>query len=380
MSASTNPDGATGETLTTYYLWQYIGGEKKDIGVINIPKDHLIEDVRIVYGTVVNDPTSGGQTFVTCSTQSQDCHWYIEMKWYVWDGSHTDKWTYLPADDFVKDIDENNSNTDRGANVDVRYNPISGINEVSATTKVTIKNADGTGTKEFSRANGFHSLNSYTLNSVSGDVKTANAATNWTYDPFDKKVDIKIPTDVKHLNRNILKITYGSVCGKASGSETYDPGEGTENTFSSSRATEITVPKTIADITSSAMTYGDSCSGECLTVNTNICVSGNVVATKVYSTSDINKKENINSLGSDDYNKVDNFEFKTFNFKDDETKTKTYGVIAQDVQASGLSEIVHTDENGILSVDYISLLILEIANLKDKVKSLTNEVNELKNK
>jgi hypothetical protein len=52
MSATTNPSGATGETLITYYLWQYIGGKKKDIGKINIPKDHLIEDVRIIYGTV----------------------------------------------------------------------------------------------------------------------------------------------------------------------------------------------------------------------------------------------------------------------------------------------------------------------------------------
>jgi hypothetical protein len=176
MSASTNPDGATGETLTTYYLWQYIGGEKKDIGIINIPKDHLIEDVRIVHGTVVDDPISGGQTFITCSTQSQDCHWYIEMKWYVWDGSHTDKLTYLPADDFVKDITSANTDSNRGVNVDVWYDGKQNL--VSATTKVTIKNADGTGTKEFLRENGFHSLSSYTLNCVSGDVKTNNAATN----------------------------------------------------------------------------------------------------------------------------------------------------------------------------------------------------------
>jgi hypothetical protein len=78
-----------------------------------------------------------------------------------------------------------------------------------------------------------------------------------------------------------------------------------------------------------------------------------------------------------DYNKVENVLFKSFNFKNDETKTKTYGVIAQEVQAAGLNEIVHKDNDGNLSVDYISLLILKIAKLEDKVNKLSEE---LKNK
>jgi hypothetical protein len=79
-----------------------------------------------------------------------------------------------------------------------------------------------------------------------------------------------------------------------------------------------------------------------------------------------------------DYHRAANVPFKSFNFKDDETKKKTYGVIAQDVQGVGLDHIVHRDENGNLSVDYISFLILRIADLENTVKELSNEINNLK--
>ena len=69
---------------------------------------------------------------------------------------------------------------------------------------------------------------------------------------------------------------------------------------------------------------------------------------------------------------------KSFNFKDDETKKKTYGVIAQDLQAVGLDNIVHKDENNNLSVDYTSLLILKIADLENTIKNLSEEIKNLK--
>ena len=103
-----------------------------------------------------------------------------------------------------------------------------------------------------------------------------------------------------------------------------------------------------------------------------------IVAKSFYATSDERMKENIQSLLGMDARKSDLVEFKTFNFKNDETKSKTYGVIAQDVLAAGLNEIVHKDENDNLSVDYISFLILKIANLENKIEELSNEINELK--
>lgn len=568
MSAETYP--ASSELLKKYTLWQYVGSERKEIGEINIPKDHILKDVSVVWGTF------DGSTFTPCTQASEDCHWYIKLVWNVFDPSTShsdDKVTYLPADDFIKDINEDNSNTDRGANVDVWYDGKQ--NWVSATTKVTIKNADGTGTKEFSRANGFHSLNSYTLNSVSGDVKTANAATNWTYDPFDKKVTITAATDASHINRKTVSWSYGDV--KSAAGASYDPGDGTVNTFGDTRtmsfvipqsvdninrgtlevthngftntydpanastwtlphssltatyeatsgksgsvvfdtsadknisiptcvnhlnrhtikfqsgststfdnqtydpgkdcansaetiniptsvshlnrgsftvrhcnqevtfdpstdtsitmshstlsythngftgtydpctggtftaphsaltinygvtcgsseavnktydtsaAKTIVIPKTISDITGGAIKL-NNCSGDCITVGADICMTANTIAAKAfYSKSDENAKENIQPLIHLDYSKIDKVEFKSFNFKDDETKTKTYGVIAQQVNAAGFNELVHTDESGALNVDYISLLILKIASLENKVNELSREIKNLKN-
>lgn len=432
MSAETYP--ASSELLKKYTLWQYVGSERKEIGEINIPKDHILKDVSVVWGTL------NGNTFTPCTQASENCHWYIKLVWNVFDpstGHPDDKVTYLPADDFIKDINEDNSNTDRGANVDVWYDGKQ--NWVSATTKVTIKNADGTGTKEFSRANGFHSLNSYTLNSVSGDVKTANAATNWTYDPFDKKVTITAATDASHINRKTVSWSYGDV--KSAAGASYDPGDGTVNTFGNTRTmsfvipqsvdninrgtlkvthngftntydpasastwtlphssltitygstcalTEtgvtydtsavksIVVPKTISDVTGGKITT--DCTNGCTTLTGDLCVNGVVKANALYSTSDKNLKENIKAIPYEDYHKVSSINLKSFNFKDDDTKTKTYGVIAQDLQAVGLDNIVHKDENNNLSVDYTSLLILKIADLENTIKNLSEEIKNLK--
>jgi hypothetical protein len=151
---------ASSELLKKYTLWQYIGSERREIGEINIPKDHLIEDVEIVYGQVTGDPSSEtGQTFVTCSTVSQNCHWYIKMVWHTYrseSGEHVDKVTYLPADDFVTDIDDKNDKADRGVNVDVWYDGKQ--NWVSADTTIRIMSNDGQTERKYGKANAVHTL------------------------------------------------------------------------------------------------------------------------------------------------------------------------------------------------------------------------------
>lgn len=563
MSAETYP--ATSELLKKYTLWQYIGSERKEIGEINIPKDHILKDVSIVNGHL------NGSTFTPCPDGDNTCSWYIKLVWNVFDpstGHADDKITYLPADDFVQDYEFHDSQA-----IDFTQWYDGKKNHVSANTTVVIKNADGTGTKTFSKSNGTHTLSAYTLNSVSGDVKTAKAATNWTYDPFDKKVTITAATDASHINRKTVSWTYGDV--KSAASASYDPGDGTVNTFGNTRtmsfvipqsvdninrgtlkvthngftntydpasastwtlphssltatyeatsgksgsvvfntsadknisiptcvnhlnrhtikfqsgstssfnnqtydpgkdcansaetiniptavshlnrgkftvkhcnqevtfdpstntsitmshstlsythngftgtydpctggtftaphssltinygvtcssseavnktydtsaAKTIVIPKTISDITGGAIKLNE-CSGNCITVSGDICTSGVVKATALYSTSDRNLKENIKAIPYEDYHKVSNINLKSFNFKDDETKKTTYGVIAQDLQAVGLDNIVHKDENNNLSVDYTSLLILKIADLENTIKNLSEEIKNLK--
>ena len=443
VSMSAYTYGADEELAKKYSFWQYIGDKRVEIGEINIPKDHILKDVSVVWGTL------NGSTFTPCTQASENCHWYIKLVWNVFDpstGHPDDKVTYLPADEFITDIDDDNSNTDRGANVDVWYDGKQ--NWVSATTKVTIKNADGTGTKEFSRANGFHSLNSYTLNSVSGDVKTANAATNWTYDPFDKKVTITAATDASHINRKTVSWSYGDV--KSAAGASYDPGDGTVNTFGNTRTMSFVIPNDNKHIKrrSVSWTYGDTCNlsggsydpgqeenasfvipkhvsnlgratlswsygdvknetgasydpgskNNCggendatiyipsglshLTDWKNGCleVEGCVKATGFYQSSDRILKENIEKPN---YKKVSNAN-KTpivkFNYKNDEFHRDVYGVIAQDVEANNLDELVYIDENGKKSVDYTSLMILKIAYLENETARLQQELFNLSNK
>lgn len=590
MSAETYP--ATSELLKKYTLWQYIGSERKEIGEINIPKDHILKDVSIVNGHV------NGNTFTPCPTGDNTCSWYIKLVWNVFDpstGHADDKITYLPADDFVQDYEFHDSPA-----IDFTQWYDGQKNHVSADTTIRIMSNDGKTERKYGKANAVHTLSAYTLNSVSGDVKTANAATNWTYDPFDKKVTITAATDASHINRKTVSWTYGDV--KSAAGASYDPGDGTVNTFGNTRtmsfvipqsvdninrgkltishcntsevfdpasdktisfthgtlsyshngfsgsfdpctdatfssphssltatyeatsgksgsvvfntsadknisiptcvnhlnrhtikfqsgstssfdnqtydpgkdcansaetiniptavshlnrgkftvkhcnqevtfdpstdtsitmshstlsythngftgtydpctggtftaphssltisygvtcsetATGITyntsadksivVPKTISDITGGAIKL-NNCSGDCITIGADICMTANTIAAKAfYSKSDENAKENIQPLVHLDYSKIDKVEFKSFNFKDDETKTKTYGVIAQQVNAAGLNELVHTDESGALNVDYISLLILKIASLENKVNELSEEIKNLKN-
>ena len=119
-----------------------------------------------------------------------------------------------------------------------------------------------------------------------------------------------------------------------------------------------------------------------------VLVSGTVTASGAIYSSDRNLKENIDFVERDKINKVKNIFAKSYNFKSDESKTKTYGVIAQDVQDAGLPELVHiTDDKGTLGVDYTSLFILKIAYLEDfcgmlngRIVELENRIKELENK
>ena len=70
-----------------------------------------------------------------------------------------------------------------------------------------------------------------------------------------------------------------------------------------------------------------------------------------------------------------------------DSKRKTYGVIAQEILAAGLDELVHVKEDGMLGVDYISLLTLKLASLEytntlygERIEELENKIKELESK
>ena len=205
-------------------------------------------------------------------------------------------------------------------------------------------------------------ITAYKLTSASGDVKTAGARTNWTYDPISgSSLTAYTPTDASHINRNTLTVEYGRPA--SSTATKYDPGSGTVNTTTTSRTTTVTVPNSLAHLT--------EWDNNCLTIDNNLCVTGQITTTGgVFSTSDERKKHDINFIDDESKEKVKSVSLKSFKFNDDNTDRKVYGVIAQDVEAVGLYELVHTDEQGNKAVDYTSFLTLRIAYLEKIISHL----------
>lgn len=205
-------------------------------------------------------------------------------------------------------------------------------------------------------------ITAYKLTSASGDVKSASAMTNYTYDPISgSSLTSYTPTDASHINRNTLTVEYGRPSSTAAAK--YDPGSGTVNTTTTARTTTVTVPNSLAHLT--------EWDNNCLTINNNLCVSGTITtASGVFSTSDERKKHDIQNVDDASKEKAKTVSLKSFKFNDDNTDRKVYGVIAQDVEAVGLDELVHTDENGEKSVDYTSFLILRIAYLEKMLNHL----------
>lgn len=106
------------------------------------------------------------------------------------------------------------------------------------------------------------------------------------------------------------------------------------------------------------------------TINNNLTGINTITADgEIWSGSDQRLKTNIKSINSTSLQLAEHIQFKEYSYKNNPNITK-YGVIAQDIQEMGLEELVNPDENGILHVDYISLLCLKIAQLEEEIKKL----------
>lgn len=97
--------------------------------------------------------------------------------------------------------------------------------------------------------------------------------------------------------------------------------------------------------------------------------TGVVMCKSLTQTSDERFKENIHLI-STDTEKINDIEFKEFNFVEDTSRRKSYGVLAQDLEKVGLENLVYENEEGIKSVDYTSLVMLELQRLRNEIKEL----------
>ena len=186
---------------------------------------------------------------------------------------------------------------------------------------------------------------------------------------------ITVPTSTAHLTKSALAIDYNvDVRGKSDAS------------YNTEAAATVSIPGSLDHLSNYDGTNINI--GHPTNINGNVNVTGTVTASGAIYSSDRNLKENIDFVKREEFNKAKNIFAKSYNFKSDESKAKTYGVIAQEVQEAGLPELVKiTDDKGTLGVDYTSLFVLKIAYLEDfcamlngRIVELENRIKELENK
>jgi hypothetical protein len=105
---------------------------------------------------------------------------------------------------------------------------------------------------------------------------------------------------------------------------------------------------------------------EKLEVDGNITATGNITAQSVISTSDIRLKENIKPIEKTDIQKLTAVEY---NFKEDDEKSKRYGLIAQHLEEIDQS-LVYTNKNGIKGINYIDIIALLVKENQDLCKRI----------
>lgn len=239
----------------------------------------------------------------------------------------------------------------------------------------------------------FEADNYYTTGQTSGatEISTALAskadtATTYTKTEIDNKVQTMIDGAVsgypdkaeysstekkiyfKHNNAILPSMTIDAtnfIKDGLSKKLTWSLGTPSANTtgYNGSADATITIPSSLANLTD----WNDGC----------LEIQGCVKASGFYQSSDRNLKENIIKPNSDKVSSANRVPILKFNYKNDESHRDVYGVVAQEVEANNLGELVYVDENGNKSVDYTSLMILKIAYLENENARLNQELFNL---
>ena len=256
----------------------------------------------------------------------------------------------------------------------------SGLSKTLSWTYGDVKSAASGSTnfkdnKSFAIPKCVNDLNRHLIKFQSGST---TAFTSQEYDPgkdcANSAETINIPTKITHLINDFedLTIQYGTNVANRTSSTTYD----------GSSAKTVDVPTSLSGLTNGVVvdTNTASTTSGCISFTKPLCVTGTITASGAIYSSDRNLKENIMNVSREEINKASNVLAKSFNFKSDESKSKVYGVIAQEVQEAGLDELVHTDDNGNLGVDYTSLLLLKIAYLEDLCGQMYGRIIKLEDK
>lgn len=105
----------------------------------------------------------------------------------------------------------------------------------------------------------------------------------------------------------------------------------------------------------------------------NITTTGLIYATHFYENSDVRLKHNIELI----HDSSNIPEIKQFDWK--ESGEHSYGLIAQELEQNGYSELVSVKDDGYKTVNYSAALSLIVGKLQVKIRELEKEIENLKN-
>lgn len=363
-------------------------------GVVTIEKNANPDDTRLatVYTVKQNDQivntieVAKDKVLKSAETVKVNNEWYIRLTWITFDPdtqTEVETTTDVSVASLVKDIDDKNPNgltketTYKNVVVDVWYE--NGQNWVSANTTSNIHasgdlmtdgklivsgdtvlggklNVSGNTTLKKVTAD---TINVTSLTATSGNI-TSLTATTFSAGTISAST-IVTPSGLSKS----LKWSLGTPSADTTG-------------YNGSADKTITIPGQFEHLENYDGTKFNL--SHPVNITGNVTTTGEITASGAIYSSDRDLKENIQFIGIDDINKVKNIPTRSFNFKDDESKRKTYGVIAQEVQDANLNELVHVKDDGKLGVDYTSLYALKIAYLENMCNELNGKIVELENK
>jgi hypothetical protein len=127
----------------------------------------------------------------------------------------------------------------------------------------------------------------------------------------------------------------------------------------------------ILRLTDNVMQVGTTTFATTISSNGTITMVGSVTATHFYESSDQTLKTNIQAILDSDNMPV----IKSFDWKSD--GTHSYGLIAQELEEQGYSELV-SNEGDHKTVNYSAALSLIVGKLQNKIKELEAEIENLK--
>jgi len=99
-------------------------------------------------------------------------------------------------------------------------------------------------------------------------------------------------------------------------------------------------------------------------------VNGNIRVNSTIYTSDERVKKNIRDLDDNAISKLSMIRGVTYNMKDDPSNRQKIGFLAQEIQKT-FPELVYEDNDGVLGVDYVSLIPVLVESINDLKKENT---------